>query len=52
MSGSGPYTWTCSGSNGGRTASCSANRGCVGTSQSWTVSGSTCSQSTSNRVHT
>ncbi|MFT6374548.1 MAG: hypothetical protein ACJARS_001191, partial [bacterium] len=44
VSGSGPYSWTCSGSNGGSNASCSANRSCYGASQSWTVSGSTCSQ--------
>src|SRR6185369_10281583 len=29
VTGSGPWSWTCAGSNGGTTASCSANRGLV-----------------------
>lgn len=29
LSGSGPWSWQCLGSNGGSTASCSANLGCV-----------------------
>ncbi|MFA6348521.1 MAG: hypothetical protein WCX30_03795, partial [Candidatus Paceibacterota bacterium] len=37
ISGSGPWTWTCNGSNGGSTANCSANKitnGLCGTSES------------------
>ena len=51
VSGSGPYSWTCSGSNGGSNASCSSNRSCSRASQSWTIGGSSCSQSTSGRLH-
>ena len=51
VAGSGPYTWSCSGIHGGSSASCSADRSCNGTSQSWTVSSSTCSASVAMVAH-
>ncbi|MGK0345845.1 MAG: UDP-3-O-[3-hydroxymyristoyl] glucosamine N-acyltransferase, partial [Myxococcota bacterium] len=51
ISGSGPYRWTCSGSNGGSSASCSSNRSCSGIGQSWSVSGSSCSANVSTASH-
>lgn len=51
VSGSGPYSWSCTGSNGGSTDSCSSNRSCGNATRSWTVSGSTCSASFSSIAH-
>ena len=44
VAGSGPWSWQCTGVNGGTTVSCSAGAaGCLSTNLSWTVSGLTCS---------
>jgi len=47
VSGTGPYSWSCTGAFGGTTASCSSNRSCAATTSTW----SSCSAARSAQSH-
>lgn len=49
VTGSGPYSWSCTGSGGGTTASCGSNRACAGTTISWNGAVSGCNNGISDR---
>ncbi len=46
-----PFTWTCSGSDGGANDSCSSNRSCTNANRTWTVGNSTCNDTISGIAH-
>lgn len=51
VEGSGPFTWTCEGSNQGESASCSSNRSCTAGARNWSVSGNACAGSVTSAQH-
>lgn len=51
VSGSGPYSWSCLGFDGGSNAACASNRSCSSTSTSWAQSGLLCAASLPSANH-